>query len=56
MGLFNSICADLYCPTTGRISHNTEIQIKWQDPKVRGMNSYRVGDILEAIEDEYNDT
>ncbi len=56
MGLFNSIFADLYCPSTGEISKNTEIQIKWQDPQARGISSYRVGDVLEEIEDEYNDT
>ncbi len=55
MGLFNSIFADLYCPIESGVSKNTEIQIKWQDLKVRGLNSYRVGDILEEIEDEYND-
>lgn len=56
MGLFNSIFADLYCPTRRGISKNTEIQIKWQDPKLRGIYSYRIGDVLEEIEDEYNDT
>ena len=56
MGLFNSIFADLFCPTTKGISKNTEIQIKWQAPKVRGINSYRIGDILEEIEGEYNNT
>ncbi len=56
MGLFNSIFTDLYCPTKGRMSKNTEIQIKWQDPKFRGISSYHVGDVLEEIEDEYNDT
>ncbi len=56
MGLFNSIFADLYCPKTGRMSMNTEIQIKWQDPRVRGASSYHVGDILEEVEDEYNNT
>lgn len=56
MGLFNSIFADLYCPTKGGTSKNTEIQIKWQKPEVRGINSYRVGDVLEEIENEYNDT
>ncbi len=54
MGLFNSIIADLYCPSKHNVSKNTEIQIKWQDLKVRGINSYRVGDVLEEIEDEYN--
>ena len=56
MGLFNSIFADLYCPSKSRISKNTEIQIKWQDQKVRGINSYRIGDVLEEIENEYNKT
>jgi len=56
MGLFNSIFADLYCPTKGGISENTEIQIKWQDPKVRGMHAYHLGDVLEEMENEYNNT
>ncbi len=56
MGLFNSIFFDLNCPTKHGISKNTEIQIKWQDYRVRGINSYHVGDVLEEIEDEYNDT
>jgi len=56
MDLFNSIFADLYCPTRRGISKNTEIQIKWQNPKVRGIYTYRIGDVLEEIEDEYNDT
>lgn len=56
MGLFNSIVADLYCPTKERTSESTEIQIKWQDQKIRGMYSYHIGDILEEIDNEYNDT
>ena len=56
MGLFNSIFSDLYCPTKGGVSKDTEIQIKWQDQRVRGINSYRAGDVLEEIEDEYNNT
>ena len=56
MGLFNSIFADLHCPKKEGVSKNTEIQIKWQRPEVRGISSYRVGDVLEEIEDEYNNT
>ncbi|WP_133511395.1 hypothetical protein [Candidatus Thiosymbion oneisti] len=56
MGLFNSIFADLKCPSKGGISKDTEIQIKWQHQKARGISSYRVGDVLEEIEDEYNNT
>ena len=56
MGLSNSIFADLLCPTKKEISKNTEIQIKWQNQTARGLNSYRIGDILEDIEDEYNNT
>jgi len=56
MGLFNSIFSDLYCPAKGAVSKDTEIQIKWQDHRVRGINSYRVGDVLEEIEEEYNNT
>lgn len=56
MGLFNSIFANLYCPTRDELSKDTEIQIKWQNPKARGMTSYSVGDVLDEIEDEYNNT
>ena len=56
MGLFNSIFADLLCPVKKKFSRNTEIQIKWQDRSVRGLTSYRIGDILEELEAEYNNT
>ena len=50
MGLFNSIFADLFCPTKKEVSKNTEIQIKWQDHKVRGINSYRIEDTLKFFQ------
>lgn len=56
MGLFNSIFADICCPIKGTVNNGTEIQIKWQNQRVRGSKSYRVGDVLEEIEDEYNNT
>mgnify|MGYP003564880267 CR=1 FL=1 len=56
MGMFNSIFADLLCPTMNEISKNTEIQIKWQIYRVRSLTHYRIGDILEEIENKYNNT
>jgi len=56
MGLFNSIFSNLDFPSSGKVRKNTEIQIKWQHPKARGIHAYRVGDVLEDIEDEYNNT
>lgn len=56
MGMFNSIYADLLCPTKKKFSKNTEIQIKWQDYQVRALTHYKIGDFLEEIEDEYNNT
>lgn len=54
--MFNSIYADLLCPTMNEISKNTEIQIKWQDYRDRALTHYRIGDVLEEIEDKYNNT
>ncbi|ODS31809.1 MAG: hypothetical protein SCARUB_03057 [Candidatus Scalindua rubra] len=56
MGMFNSIYADLLCPTMKKLSKDTEIQIKWQDYRVRTLTHYRRGDVLEEIEDEYDNT
>lgn len=56
MGMFNSIYADLLCPIKKELSKNTEIQIKWQDYHVRALTPYRIGDVLEEIEDEYDNT
>ena len=54
MGMFNSIYADILCPIKNEISGNTEIQIKWQERSNRTLSIYRIGDILEELEDEYN--
>jgi hypothetical protein len=56
MGMFNSIFADLLCPVKQAISKDTEIQIKWQQPRSRTLNVYHLGDTLEDLEDEYNNT
>lgn len=56
MGMFNSIYADLVCPETKKVSQGTEIQIKWQSLESRTLSHYRAGDILENIEDEYDNT
>ncbi len=56
MGMFNSIYADLLCPIKKELSKDTEIQIKWQDYRVRALTHYRIGDVLEEIEDEYDNT
>ena len=54
MGMFNSIFADLMCPAKKEISKDTEIQFKWQEHGSRGFGSYRLGDYLENLEQEYN--
>jgi hypothetical protein len=54
MGMFNTICADVLCPETKKISKDTEIQIKWQSRGSRILKVYHKGDLLEDIEDEYN--
>ena len=56
MGMFNSIYADLLCPEKQEVSEDTEIQIKWQHPRRRALEVYHQGDVLEDIEDEYNNT
>jgi hypothetical protein len=56
MGMFNSIYADLPCPTRQKISRNTEIQIKWQVREARTLAVYHLGDVLEDIEPEYDNT
>ena len=56
MGMFNSIMADLLCPTTGALSTNSEIQIKWQHRDARALTVYRLGDLLEELESGYDDT
>jgi len=56
MGMFNSIYADLRCPEKQEISRDTEIQMKWQHPRRRTLNIYHQGDLLEDLEEEYNNT
>ena len=54
--MFNSIIADLRCPVTGEIAEDSEIQIKWQAWEARALSVYRLGDTLEEIEEEWNNT
>ena len=56
MGMFNSIFADLRCPTKQEVGSSTEIQIKWQVPESRVLAGYYLGDVLEDIEPEYDNT
>ncbi len=56
MGMFNSIIADLRCPTNQEVGKDTEIQIKWQDRRTLGLTAYRLGDVLEDIDAEYDNT
>ncbi len=56
MGMFNSIFADLRCPTKQEVGSAAEIQIKWQVPPARELAVYRLGDVLEDIEAEYDNT
>ena len=56
MGMFNSISADLICPITGWLSRGTEIQIKWQDRDARQLETYRLGDTLDQLDLDYDNT
>lgn len=44
------------CPKIKKISENTEIQIKWQGQEYRLLNIYHLGDTLEGLLAEYNNT
>lgn len=54
--MFNSIYADLMCPIKHQLSQNTEIQIKWQAQEERLLDNYYLGDILDKLENTYNNT
>ena len=54
MGMFNAIYADLLYPVKNEIAKDTEIQIKWQKHKARNLSIYHLNDILEDLEDEFN--
>jgi len=56
MGMFNSIFADLRCPIKQEVGSATEIQIKWQVADARELTVYRPGDVLEDIEEAYDNT
>ena len=56
MGMFNSIFVDLRCPTKQEVGSDTEIQIKWQIREARALTVYHLGDVLEDIEAEYDNT
>ncbi len=56
MGMFNSIYTDVLCSVKNKINKNTEIQIKWQEYEARVLSHYHLGDVLEDIEDEFNNT
>jgi len=56
MGMFNSIIADLRCPTNQEVEKDSEIQIKWQDRRSLALAVYRLGEVLEDIEGEYDNT
>ena len=56
MGMFNTIVADIPCPETGKLSKDTEIQIKWQDRDARVLDVYRTGDSLPDLLSKYNNT
>ena len=56
MGMFNSIVADLRCPTKQELGSDTEIQIKWQGREARALTVYHLGDVLEDIEPEYDNS
>jgi len=54
--MFNSIVADLRCPTKQEVGRSVDIQIKWQVPQARSLTVYHSGDVLEDIEAEYDNT
>jgi len=54
MGMFNTILADLMCPTKREIARDSEIQIKWQEASFRTLDVYHKGDVLEHIEKEFD--
>ena len=56
MGMFNSIYTDIWCPVKNKIAKNVEIQIKWQKYEARTLSVYHLGDQLEDIEEEYENT
>ena len=56
MGMFNSIVADLRCPAKQEVGNDTEIQIKWQVRGARTLSVHHLGDVLEDIEAEYDNT
>ena len=56
MGMFNSIYADLRCPTKQEVGSDIEIQIKWQTRESRVLAVYRLGDVLEDLEPEFDNT
>ena len=56
MGMFNAIFADLRCPIKKEVTSDTEIQIKWQARDARVLAAYHLGDVLEGIKAEYDNT
>jgi hypothetical protein len=56
MGMFNTILADLMCPTKREIARDSEIQIKWQVAPFRTLDVYQKGDVLEHIQNEFDNT
>ena len=56
MGMFNTIHADLACVVTGKALPRTEIQIKWQEHKYLDLGAYNVGDTLEGLQSEFDNT
>ena len=54
MGMFNSILANLRCPANREVGRDVEIQMKWQARDALSLSVYRLGDVLEEIEPEYD--
>jgi len=54
MGMFNSIFADIYCPRRKEVGRETEIQIKWQFPELKKLAAYRLGDVIDGIQANYD--
>jgi len=55
MGMFDSIIAEIECPKTRKTEKN-EIQIKWREQRYRDIEGFLVGDTVNNIDPEYNNT
>ena len=55
MGMFNHIYVELECPKHG-VTEQGYAQIKWQEARVLELYHYSIGDSLEGLLKDYNNT